>query len=177
MNMSCRVEQFLEEGEAFYPAIEPGVGDGAGVCLKGEQLEIWPLTADQLLDKILDYFGTNLASNRKRYGQFLLGKKQLLPVPLTGSLTLIPYHSREKVGSQARTGWVVAHNVAGFRKIQNYVSEIVTTTHDVTVYHSRNFCFEQLKNARFVQHGYREIHNLDQTDKRWNFFKGDMSLI
>lgn len=162
------VERFISMGQAFLPVNYEGQGDVVSILFKNGQEEKLSMSADSFLKQLLMYYGTSISASRQRYGYFL-GKKQLVPIPLSYGATIVPYHTREAIGRQTRTGWFVASEINGFKKLDQHQTILTLSEHGVTVFHSKKFCFEQLKNARWIEFCFQELHRTDQ--KGWNFFR------
>ncbi|WP_096203188.1 competence protein ComK [Bacillus sp. FJAT-45350] len=162
------VEEFLSYGQAFYPVNSEGSGDVLMILLDNGDRKIVNMSCDTFLKQLLMYYGTSMSASRQRYGYFL-GKKQMVPVPLSHGKTLIPFHTREPIGRQSKTGWVIAKEIDAFRKKTLHETEVQLGAHSISVKHSSKFCFEQLKNARWIELCFQELHG--HSTQGWNFFQ------
>ncbi|PSL41278.1 hypothetical protein B0H94_12024 [Salsuginibacillus halophilus] len=165
------VQVFVSRGEAFIPVYEPGAGDAVRILLCDGGSEDFPMSSDAFLKALFDHYGLSVPASKRRYGYFLQGKRQLVPMPVSDGITLIPYHTREAIGKQTRTGWVRAAAITSLQQDREQETVIATSAHSFAAFHSKRFCFEQLKNARWLEHCYKEVHNIDAGDKTpWKFF-------
>jgi len=164
-----KIEEFLKSGEAFIPVYENSVGTSVKLFFKDGSTEILNISCNSFLGKLLNYFGTSIATNRRRYGN-LIGRKQQVPIALSYGVILVPFSAREPIGRQARTGWVLAKEIHSFIKKSPSKTIIQLSAHQVPVFHSERFCFEQLKNARCIELCFGEIHEPHR--KSWIFSAG-----
>lgn len=151
------VEPFIQRGQAIIPVNKEGVGDIVRIVdLSGEEHDL-AMQAQTFLKHVLAFFGADLTTLRRRYGQ-VVGKQKMVPLPLSRSFVLVPFNMRKPIGRQSRTGWVVSRRVKGVREVGDTLSELMLSRYTLRVYHSRAFCLQQLRNARLVQLEYAELH-------------------
>ncbi len=164
------VEQFVARGQAFMPVNAEGKGDIVKLLFPGGQTYLLDVQARTFLKQILRFFGGDLLSLRKRYGQ-VIGKKQLIPLPLSRQWTLVPFNMRIPIGRQDRTGWVVAQYVHQIEELSPTVTDIHLEQMKIRVYHSRTFCLQQMRSARLVQAEFEEIHRQPDEcrEQRWSY--------
>ncbi|KAB2328007.1 hypothetical protein F7731_26170 [Cytobacillus depressus] len=168
MNWS-KIEAFLTSGQAFIPVNIENKGDSIEFYMKDGTIEILDIPCDKFLKMLLYYFGTSISANKRRYGK-LVGKTKLVPIVLSYGITLVPYFVRESIGHQTRIGWFIAKEISGFAKESSHKTIIQFMNHEVSVFHSEKFCFEQLKNARCMELCFGEIHEPHR--KNWLFSTG-----
>ncbi|WP_077210421.1 competence protein ComK [Bacillus dakarensis] len=164
-----QIETFLSSGQAFVPVYQENVGDSVQVLFKDGSSELLEMRCESFLNKLLYYFGTSLAANRDRFGK-LVGKKQLVPVVLSYGTILIPFHVRKPIGHQTPVGWVIAKEVQGFDPETKNETTVYLSKHEMKALHTEKFCKEQLKNARYLELCYGEIH--EPYRKSWVFSAG-----
>jgi hypothetical protein len=164
-----QVEKFLASGQAFLPINIDNIGDSVQLVFKDGSTETLEIKCEAFLDKLLYYFGTSVSANRDRYGK-LVGKKQLVPIVLSYGITLVPYNVREPIGRQSRIGWFIAKEISDFCKETQHKTVVQLSQHEISVFHSEKFCFDQLKNARCIELCYGEIH--EPYRKNWIFSAG-----
>lgn len=153
-----RVENFIQQGQAIVPVNKEGVGDVVRlVDVDGAELDL-DVQAQTFLKHVLAYFGADLVTLRRRYGQ-VVGKQKMVPLPLSRSFVLVPFNMRKPIGRQSRTGWVVFRRVKGVQEVGEARSELVLARYRLVVYHSQAFCLQQLRNARLVQLEYGALHD------------------
>ncbi|MBY0123310.1 hypothetical protein [Bacillus sp. S/N-304-OC-R1] len=164
-----KIETFLTSGQAFIPVNLHDKGDCIEMYMKDGSVQALEIQSEQFLKKLLYYFGTSVSANKRRYGK-LVGKTKLVPIVLSYGITLIPYLVREPIGRQSRVGWFIARQILGFQKESPHKTSIQLSNHDISVFHSEKFCFEQLKNARCIELCFGEIHEPHR--KSWLFSTG-----
>lgn len=151
------VEQFIQKGQAILPVNKPGVGDVTRlVDLVGRERDL-AMQATTFLKHVLAFFGADLVTLRRRFGP-LIGKKKMVPLPLSSTRILIPFNTREAIGRQTRTGWVVACRVMGVEERSEVRTAIQLINYTVEVHHSHAFCMQQLRYARLVQLEFDALH-------------------
>ncbi|MFK2827118.1 hypothetical protein QYG89_15895 [Bacillus sp. B190/17] len=159
------VKRFVAVGQAFVPVNIKDRGiDGMKVFFKDGTTEIIDMRCDTFLKKLLTFFGTSVAVNRECYGA-LVSKKQLVPIALSYGYTLIPYITRESIGRQSRMGWIVAKEILNIHESSQGQTHIRLDQHEILVHHSKKFCFDQLKNSKWIELYYGEIHEPHR--KQW----------
>lgn len=159
------VKQFIADGQAFIPMDVKDRGECVLIYFKDGSTEIVDRGSATFLKKILTFFGASVTVNRERYGA-LVSKKQLVPIALSYGYTLIPFMARESiVGRQSRIGWVVAKEITNIKERTPDKTIIELTNHEILAYHSRKFCLDQLKNAKWIESFYGEIHEPHR--KQW----------
>lgn len=163
------IERFLSSGQVFLPINAENKGDSVQVYFKDGSIELLDMQPETFLAQILCYFSTSIVTNRKRYGK-MLGKKQLIPIALSYGLILVPFHVREAIGRQTRCGWFIAKEISFFYKKSSHVTFIQLANHEISVMHSERFCMEQLKNARYIEFCYGELH--EPYRKNWQLSTG-----
>ncbi len=154
------VEQFVLQGVAFLPENQPGIGDQLRLLQENGLSMILPVQVKRFLNGIAYYYGTDLTAMRQRYGQ-AIARKQLIPLPFTGDWVLVPFKVRNPIGRQVVHGWFVAHQIHQLEPLAPQRTRLLLAGgHEVSVYHSLNFCQLQLRHVRLVRHFYEEIHFL-----------------
>lgn len=167
--MYCeQVKMFLAQGQAFIPVNLKDKGDSIKLYLNDGTVEIIDIQSKSYLKGLLEYFGTSISINRKRFGK-LIGKKQLVPIVLSYGITLIPYNVRESIGfgKQSRIGWFISREISDIKKDTKDRTTIQLAQHEIPVLHSERFCYDQLKNAKCIELSYSEIHEPNR--KKWAF--------
>jgi hypothetical protein len=151
------VKHFVSLGQAFVPINLENRGDSVKLFFKDGTTVCLDMQANLFLKRLLTFFGTSAAINRHRYGE-LVGKKQLVPIALSYGFTLIPFNVREPIGRQSRIGWFVSREIERFQKKSPHVTIVQLSSHNIPVFHSQKFCLDQLKNAKWIEMCYGEIH-------------------
>lgn len=158
------VKHFAALGQAFVPVNLENRGDSVKLFFRDGTTRCLDMRSDLFLKQLLTFFGTSAAINRHRYGE-LVGKKQLVPIVLSYGFTLIPFNVREPIGRQSRIGWFVSREIERFRKKSSHITIVELSSHDIPVFHSQKFCLDQLKNAKWIEMCYGEIHEPHR--RRW----------
>jgi hypothetical protein len=151
------VKQFVSAGQAFVPVNLENRGDSVKLFFRDGETRQLDMQSSLFLKRLLTFFGTSAAINRHRYGE-LVGKKQLVPIVLSYGFTIIPFNVREPIGRQSRTGWFVSREIERFQKQSPHVTVVHLSRHRISVFHSHKFCLDQLKNAKWIEMCYGEIH-------------------
>lgn len=152
------MKQFATAGQAFLPVNVQNRGDSVKLLFKNGETKLLDMQSSLFLKRLLTFFGTSVSINRHRYGE-LMGKKQLVPIVLSYGFTIIPFNVREAIGRQSRVGWFVSREIEQFQQQSPRLTTVhLFHGHQVSVFHSRKFCLEQLKNARWIEMCYEEIH-------------------
>ncbi|MDQ0338520.1 hypothetical protein J2S00_001306 [Caldalkalibacillus uzonensis] len=151
------LEFFVARGQAILPVNVPGEGDIVMlVDHQGEEYYVG-VHAQTFLKQLLTYFGTDLHTLRRRYGQ-VIGKKKMIPLPLSSGWVLAPFNTRRPIGRQSRTGWILTEAVQEVQEHAPTLSELKLHHYTVMVYHSKLFCQQQLRSARLVQLEFDQLH-------------------
>lgn len=152
------VKRFAYAGQAFIPANVENRGDSVKLFLRSGETKLLDVQSSLFLKRLLTFFGTSISINRHRYGE-LVGKKQLVPIVLSYGFTIIPFNVREPIGRQSRVGWFVSREIEQFRQRSPQCTTVhLLSGHQIPVFHSRKFCIDQLKNAKWIEMCYGEIH-------------------
>lgn len=151
------VYKFIIEGQAFIPVNAVGKGDVVQIIYVDGSTQLVDLQVQTFLKHVLDYFGAELKPLRRRYGG-AIGKKQLVPLPLSRNWTLIPFNTREAIGRQARTGWFVFSMIERLQEIAPQETKLFLHDYSITILHSARFTRKQILNARLVEAEYDRIH-------------------
>ncbi|GGK28911.1 hypothetical protein GCM10010965_22180 [Caldalkalibacillus thermarum] len=164
------IEFFVSKGQAILPVNVPETGDIAMLVDQKGQEHFVQVQAQTFLKQVLAYFGTDLPTLRRRYGQ-VIGKKKMIPLPLSSRWVLAPFNTRQPIGRQSRTGWILAEAVRGIREHSPALSELELNHYSVKVYHSKLFCQQQLRSARLVQLEFDQLHQgrLVVQENRWTY--------
>ncbi|QIZ69127.1 competence protein ComK [Geobacillus subterraneus] len=152
------VKKFTSTGQAFVPVNVEGRGDSVELFFKNGETQQLDMQCSLFLKQLLTFFGTSVSINRHRYGE-LVGKKQLVPIVLSYGFTIIPFNVRQPIGRQSRVGWFVSREIERFQQRSHQFTLVhLSSGHQVPVLHSRKFCLDQLKNAKWIEMCYGEIH-------------------
>lgn len=151
------VYRFISEGQAFIPVNAIGKGDVVQLIYMDGSTQLVDVQAETFLKHVLAYFGAELKPLRKRYGS-AIGKKQLVPLPLSRNWTLIPFITREAIGRQSRTGWFVFSMIRRFQEIAPQETKLYLQDYSITILHSARFTRKQMLNAKLVEAEYERIH-------------------
>lgn len=158
MRYQVLVEQFLEEGVAFLPHNEVGVGEGVRALLEDGRQEFWRVGVTGMLKALARYHAVDIKALRQRYGQ-MIGRAQMVPLPIAGDCLLIPFKARIPIGRQPSAGWVLVQHIRDIEELPGGCSLLrLSGGHRVKVWHSRKFCENQLRYADLVQYRYFQLH-------------------
>lgn len=165
------IEHFVSKGQAFLPVNAVGKGDIVQLIYQDGSTQLIDVQAQTFLKHVLSFFGTDLLSLRRRYGR-VIGKKQLVPLPLSKQWTLVPFNTREAIGRQTRTGWIVFSKIQHLLEKNPHQTTIQLHEYSVMIYHSERFTFEQLRNAKLVEVEFEQIHSspLECREISWTYF-------
>ncbi len=145
---------FFHQGVAFLPSNEPDIGDVLLVLGKNGEREVVHITARSYLQQLARLFGVDLAFLRERYGK-VIGKKQMIPLPLAPNWTLIPLQVRIPIGKQQAHGWVVKQSI---ERIDEGKSILLKGDHQVPLLHSYQDMRRILREAQLVELQYQFFH-------------------
>lgn len=145
---------FFHQGVAFLPSNEPDVGDVLLVLGKNGEREVVRISARSYLQQLARLFGVNLTYLRERYGK-VIGKKQMIPLPLAPNWTLIPIQVRIPIGKQQAHGWVVKQ---AMERIDEGKSMLLMGDHQVPLLHSHQDMRRILREAQLVELQFLLLH-------------------
>lgn len=151
------VERFILRGQAFLPINKEGKGDIVKLIFDEGNTLLVDVQGRTFFNQVLAYFGADAQSIRGRYGP-VIGKKQMVPFPLSTQWVLIPFYTRVPIGRQSRTGWIVGQRISEIKEVSRGKSSIALNRAEVLVYHSKRFCQQQLRHARLVLLEYEQVH-------------------
>lgn len=148
------VMDFFHQGVAFLPSNEPDRGDVLLVYGKNGECEVVSITARSYLQQLARLFGVDLTTLRERYGK-VIGKKQMIPLPLALNWTLIPIQVRIPIGKQQAHGWIVKQAI---ERIDEGNSFELKGGHRVPLLHSYQDMRRILREAQLVELQYQILH-------------------
>lgn len=151
------VEEFIRRGQAFVPVNAEGKGDVVKLIYVDASTELVDVHVETFLKHVLAFFGTDLLSLRRRYGP-TIGKKQLIPLPLSNQYTLVPFNTRQPIGRQTCTGWVHFSKIAALQEVTPYMTNLQLQRYTLPVFHSPSFTHSQIRHARLIELEYLEVH-------------------
>lgn len=151
---SLNVVDFFHQGVAFLPSNEPEIGDVLLVYGKNGECEQIRISPRSYLQQLARLFGVDLAFLRERYGS-VIGKKQMIPLPLAPNWTLMPVQVRVPIGKQQAHGWIVKQAI---ERIDEGKSIQLKGDHQVPLLHSYEDMRRILRESQLVELHFNLLH-------------------
>lgn len=148
------VVEFFQHGVAFLPSNEPGIGDVLLVYGKNGERDIVRLSVRGYLQQLVRFFGVDLITIRDRYGK-VIGKKQMIPLPLAPEWTLLPIQVRSPIGKQQAHGWIVKQAI---ERINEGKSIQLKGGHVIPLLHSYEDMRRKLREAQLAEMHFQLLH-------------------
>ncbi len=152
------IEKFVEQGSGFYPRNKEGRGEVLEILWQDGTISSTKIHASSYLKQIVQLFGGDLVNLRKLYGE-VIGRKQMVPLPLTYNWVLVPFKMQNPIGRQESIGWFVAQDIVSFRTVGKLLTEIeLKRGFHLTCYHSYQFCAQQMRSVTLVLVKFQQLH-------------------
>ncbi len=153
------IDRFITDGVAFIPINAAPYGDHIQLLCRDGEIHHVNRTAVSFLQAVVQVFGVDLSTLRKQYGQ-AIGRKQLIPIPLSRAYTLVPFKTRMPIGNQVTTGWFVAEEIQSFLPDSKMTALIrLVNKQVIKVFHDEDWCLRQMRHVVLAQHRYQHLHS------------------
>lgn len=152
---------FLRHGLAVEPSLAPGVGEVARLVMRDQSIVI-PYTTRRFMNQICETQFFEFRALRER-AKRLIGKKQLVPIPLTFQTVFFPLRIANEGGASPRNFlWVHHRRVLRVKEIQKgtkYSKLVLTNGTSFLTPYRPAFIERQIRDSFLLEYFFQEAHD------------------
>ena len=150
---------FMQKGLAIEPVLIQGLGEGTKVILQ-DDLIILSCTTQRFLHQLCQTQFFNLKSLQDQVKK-TIGKKQLVPIPLTFRTVVFPLRgfNKEKVKTRGFL-WIVHRHIKKMEvgPVSHQSQLTLTNGHQLMVPYTTSFIHQQIRDSYLLEYFFQEAH-------------------